>query len=472
MNKKRKANMTRRLPIVLTGLLFVAVATLADRAVFADAEGAVVVRAEPQRPDSTVTFETMTLDQVVDAALRANPQVHSTRARWEAMSERPAQEGALPNPTFQYGGMDDIDGGSWPNTDEKRFMVEQPFPWFGKRGLREKIAATEAETMGSEYDATVRDVIMMVKESYFELYSVQRSLDITRAEKNVLEQMQKIAEARYATGEVNQQDAVKAQAEVSMIEAKILDLEQEEIGFKGRLNQLLNRRADFPLGRAVTDPQRGVEFNAKNLFDLAEKTRPEIKDARLQIEREEDQHALVKKESFPDYRLGLEYRSFRRGEDMLMFTLGFDLPIWRNKNRAGVRESERMIESRRAGLETVEKQISFDVLDAYTKLLAGQRLADLYETALIPQAQARFDASEAEYRTGKANFLDLLESERFLLSARLMSATAEGQLGVLLARLERAVGTDLKDGVPSETQAPDGTPEQTPQQTPEHGHDE
>jgi cobalt-zinc-cadmium efflux system outer membrane protein len=73
----------------------------------------------------------------------------------------------------------------------------------------------------------------------------------------------------------------------------------------------------------------------------------------------------------------------------------------------------------------------------------------LYKTALVPQAEARFNASEAGYRTGKVDFLDLLESERFLLNARVMTVMAEGNVGMQLARLERAVGTDLKPSIDS-----------------------
>jgi outer membrane protein TolC len=83
------------------------------------------------------------------------------------------------------------------------------------------------------------------------------------------------------------------------------------------------------------------------------------------------------------------------------------------------------------------------VQDAQFKLLTAQRTLALYRDALVPQAEARFEASEAGYRTGKVDFLDLLESERFLLNARVMIAMAEGNIGVQHARLERAVGTEL-----------------------------
>jgi cobalt-zinc-cadmium efflux system outer membrane protein len=412
---------------------------------------AVALAAEPVEIVSSLT-----LDQVVAEALQKNPQLRSMRAKWEAMKERPVQERTLPNPMLAVKGENAPDNFSFPKTQETRVEVEQTFPWFGKLGLKGKVAEKEAEVMQREYEAMLREVMMMVKESYFDLYAVQRSLSITRSEEDVLKQMQKIAEAKYGVGEVTQQDVLKAQAEISMLQARILELEQQESVLKAKLNQLLNRRADSPLGLAVTEPQREFEFQADQLFGLAEKTRPEIKQARAQIERSQHERDLMKKEFFPDYRLGLEYGHMNSGytdfsgsENLLMFTVGIDLPVWQTKYRAGVREANKMIESTQAALEATEKQTSYDVQDASFKLLTARRTLDLYKTALVPQAEARFQASDAGYRTGKVDFLDLLESERFLLNARVMAVMAEGNVGMQLARLERAVGTDLKPGIDS-----------------------
>ena len=90
-----------------------------------------------------------------------------------------------------------------------------------------------------------------------------------------------------------------------------------------------------------------------------------------------------------------------------------------------------------------ERQSALDVQDAAFKLQTARSTLELYRMELIPQAQARFSASEAGYRTGKVDFLDLLESERFLLNAKIMAAMAEGTLGMQSARLERAIGTAL-----------------------------
>jgi cobalt-zinc-cadmium efflux system outer membrane protein len=228
-----------------------------------------------------------------------------------------------------------------------------------------------------------------------------------------------------------------------MLKARLLELEQQETVIVAKLNQLLNRRADAPLGLAVTAPAVVAEPELERLFTVAAASRPEIKAAQAEIDRSQHERALMQKEFLPDYRLGLEYRSFRTSEDQVMFTIGIDLPIWFTKYRAGVREAEKMLESSRAAKEATESQVALDVRDAQFKLLTARRTWELYQNALVPQAEMRFHASEAGYRTGQVDFMDLLESERFWLNARVMAAMAEGEVGRQAARLEWAIGAEL-----------------------------
>lgn len=399
---------------------------------------AATASAEPQEIASSLTLE-----QMVGTALQNNPQIRAMRARWEAAREKPVQERTLPNPEFTYMGMDSANSYSFPNTPEKRLELDQPFPWFGKLGLRGRVAEQDAKAMRREFEATQREVLMQVKENYFDLYAVQRTISITRAEVEVVRRMEQIAETKYATGTVPQGDVLKAQAEITMLKQRLLELDQQEATLKAKLNQLLDRPADSSLGLAVTEPTMEFRANAPDLFALAEKSRPEIQGAVAEVQRSQLEQQLIKKEFYPDYRLGVQYRDISDGDDMVMFIIGFDLPIWQTKYRAAEREAEKTVESNRAALDAVKKQTSFDVQDSNFKLLTAQRALDLYKGSLIPQAEARFSASEAGYRTGTVDFLDLLESERFLLNARVMEATAEGNVGMQLARLERAVGTDL-----------------------------
>src|SRR6266403_4198824 len=158
-----------------------------------------VVRSEPKEIASSLT-----LDQVLAEALRNNPQVRAMQAKWEAAQERPAQERTLPNPALTVKGGNGVDNFSFPRTQETRVGVEQTFPWFGKLDLRGKIAEKDAAIVHHEHEAMELEVVASVKEAYFDLYAVQLSMSITRAEEDVLKEIETIAESKYATGAVTQ----------------------------------------------------------------------------------------------------------------------------------------------------------------------------------------------------------------------------------------------------------------------------
>lgn len=73
-------------------------------------------------------------------------------------------------------------------------------------------------------------------------------------------------------------------------------------------------------------------------------------------------------------------------------------------------------------------------------LRATRQVLTLYREELIPQAEARRAASGIGYRTGKADFMEFVESERFALGVKMMVAMSEGAVGMRMARLERAIG--------------------------------
>ncbi len=200
----------------------------------------------------------LSIKDAVDWALRDNPELKAQQARWEAMQERPAQAVSLPNPMFAYSGMDMTDGGNWPNTEEKRFMVEQMLPWFGKRSLREGVAKKEAEAGQWELETLTRDIVMQVKESYFDLYAVQCAIAVTHEEEGVVQGIVKVAETMYTTGTRGQVDVIKAQTEITMLKQRLLELLAQETTLKAKLNSLLNRR-----GRAAGDcgdaPRGGLQ---------------------------------------------------------------------------------------------------------------------------------------------------------------------------------------------------------------------
>jgi cobalt-zinc-cadmium efflux system outer membrane protein len=129
------------------------------------------------------------------------------------------------------------------------------------------------------------------------------------------------------------------------------------------------------------------------------------------------------------------------GKNAFNFSIGINLPIWRDKYHARVVEAtERSIAERRDYVE-IRNDMEFSIRDQVVRLQTLQDQLDLYERVLIPQAEEALRSSEAAYETAQLGILDLLDSERFLLRSRLMLARYNADFLRALTDLERAVGT-------------------------------
>lgn len=391
-----------------------------------------------KQPDAPVP---LALGDAVSSALAGNPNLLAARSKWEAMQSRPAQAGAPENPMFTLRGMDMADGGDFPNANEKQFALEQPLTGFGKGRLRRQAAEYEAQAMEYEYETMALELALEVKETYYGLGSARQAQEIIHDETNVLARLAAVAQTAYAAGQSSQADVIKAQTEVTMLAPRLLDLTAQIHNLESKLNVLMGRGADEPLEIAPLPELADAAGAVDDLRGFAGKNRPEIKQAEAVLAQARIERTRMAREALPDYRLGVEYRTYRDNEpDMAMFMVSVDLPLWQGKIRAGKHETDQMVAAGQAALEAKRLQTELDVQQAWFNVQTARQTVRLYQDTLIPQARSRYEASEAGYRAGNVDFMDLLESERFLLESRIMAVMAAGEAGMQAARLDRALG--------------------------------
>jgi len=150
-----------------------------------------------------VKAEVVKLSSLVEEASENNPVIKASKTKWEASIMRPSQEGSLPNPII--GGriknvsFSDITLGEDPRSDIQAFVAQEiPFP--GKLSSKEKIAQKESESQRWLSDAISRKIIADLKETYFEWFFINKSIEITNRNKELLQKFTKIAEVKYEVG--------------------------------------------------------------------------------------------------------------------------------------------------------------------------------------------------------------------------------------------------------------------------------
>lgn len=361
---------------------------------------------------------------------------------------RPA--GALPDPTLSAGYMSGFlrppffPSGSTPDAF-RQFGVTQEIPYPGKLSLRTRIATAETDVARWQYEGARVDLIAELKAMYLEYRLADRSLAIVRRNKTLLEDMQRIAEARFAVGQGAQQDVLKAQLEVSMLLERITMLEREKVALQARINGLLYREPGTPVDPALTYEAAPLPGDVAELRRLAEQRYPALLRDERRIARSEQAVALARKEVLPDFGVNVTTQKFTNGMPwMYGVDLMIKLPIfWERKQRpmiaeaaAGLEASRRMRDNTRAiAVATVDEQ--------YATAMSSQRLLALYGQSLLPQARLTFESAQTAYQVGQVDFLSLLTNFTTILNYELGYERQTAQLHQALARLEPLTGLPL-----------------------------
>src|SRR5208283_5459371 len=182
----------------------------------------------------------LNLAKLVEEATERNPEILAARHTAEAKRARIPQAGAWADPTvsLSYGGnaLPPFTVMRGDPSSARQLMAEQMIPYPGKTHLRTEIASSDADAEKVAYEAVARRVAAEVKQAYFDLAYVDRSLAILQKDREVLEGFEKVAEIRYSVGKAAQQDVLRAQLEFTRLSQRGTMLNQQRRTLEAQLN--------------------------------------------------------------------------------------------------------------------------------------------------------------------------------------------------------------------------------------------
>ena len=183
------------------------------------------------------------------------------------------------------------------------------------------------------------------------------------------------------------------------------------------------------------------------------RTNPDLKALDFEISSQKLRIALAKKDYFPDVSLSVDYIDTAAstggrnpsddGKDPVVAMVSVNLPIWRDKLAAAVRQARhRRLAARHQKVQRTDRLHSQMKMIVYRFRDAARKIG-LYRDTLLPKARQSLKVTEASFRTGKASFIDLVDSQRILLDFELAYERALADHAQRLAELEMLVGQEL-----------------------------
>ena len=354
------------------------------------------------------------LDQLVSEALESNPEILAAQKRYEAARQRPSQESSLPDPMFSPGYASN--GAPWPGsrlgvepTSNIGFMVSQEIPGPGKRRLRGDIAAKEADVEFTRYETVRLSVVSRVKQAFHRLHHTYEALDVMQRGKNLLTEFLRVAEARYSVGKAMQADLFRTQTQLTILQTRILRMEQDRRAAQAELNSLLNRGPGSPVGVPTRGAVQPLSSTLDKILAEASASAPIIRREQKMIERSDLAVNLARKQFRSDYTIAAGYFNMGRMADMFQFRLDIPLPIYSGRKQTpAVHEQVHRLSEARRNYEAAQQDLQFRIREAYSQAETSFRLLTLYQDTVIPQAKLTTESSLSSYETGAADFLSVL----------------------------------------------------------------
>lgn len=360
-------------------------------------------------------------DVLVRTVLERNPNLEAARHAWRAAAARPAQAGALEDPTLSYG-LAPLSLGSGDVNFGQEIRVEQPLPYPGSRALRRAQAEAEAEVVLSDYRTALLELAATAALLFEDYRLVQRAIEINQEHLRLLQDFQEVAAARYAAGLASQQDPIQAEIEGAELLQRGIELDAEREGLAARINALLHRQPGLPLPLPGPDPAepRPALPSPEALEEAAIAARPEMAGRIAELRARQAGIDLARRQRKPDFGVMGSYNSmWMDAEHRWMAGVSVSLPVRRSRIAAAEAEAEARLAQAESERQRLEIEIRAGVRERLARLAEARRRVELYNDRLLPAVRDSIQAARAAFETGQASFLTVIEAERGLRRAQL-----------------------------------------------------
>lgn len=337
----------------------------------------------------------------------------------------------------------------------KQLQVMQMFPLAGKLALSGRVAEAQASGAGARAEEVRWEQRSRVAMAFYELYQADRVVAVAVETRRLLRDIAATAQTMYAVGDAQQADVLRARVEIARMTEEIVRMETMRTAMASRLRGLLDEPLDStrlsPALPALLDDLPSLEM----LVREAEDNRPMVRAGEADLGAATTAEELARREIWPDLQVGVQYGQQRGAMGigrMGSLMLGASIPVFARDRQLQMRtEAGAMREMARAELTAMRADTRARVAERYADFTRARTLRALYQTTVLPQAEAAVSSAYASYRVGDVNFMTLLENQMTVNQYRQELYALEAEQGKAIAELEMLVGRELMN---NNTRAP------------------
>ena len=409
--------------------------------------------ATAQQDQTTPETDTvLTLKEVVREVQAKNPAIASAQKLVDAQRKRVVQAGALPDPTVSVSYMGSATPFETMDGDPSSYRgitAMQMLPLGGKLALKRQMAQTEVAAAEADDLSVTRRLTADAKAAFYDYFYYSKALEITNRNKARLEQLADISEARYKVGKAMQSDVLRAHVEVSMLLQRAITLAQQRETAAARLNTLMGRAPAAPLPAPAEISKESLP--AINLLSsTANANDPMLHKEQSMVERNKIAVTMARKEYIPDLSVGYMYQQRTGMPDMYGMQFTVNIPVfYKSKQREGVEQAKLELASAEQSHHARELELQYELKQMHDQALNAGKMLDLYDKAIIPQAELALQSAESSYTVGNVDFLTVVTNFTTINGYQIDYYRQLADYETALARIEALTG-ELNQAGPKE----------------------
>ncbi|OGF48309.1 MAG: hypothetical protein A2452_12365 [Candidatus Firestonebacteria bacterium RIFOXYC2_FULL_39_67] len=374
---------------------------------------------------ASVSFyaEDSELLKLTGLALENNQEIKSLKEMVKTLEITSRKESALEEPKIGAG-IVNLPANSLSFNEEDMTMLEfkfmQMLPFPGKLGLMGLSAGFNVKIAEQELVKKKNEIKENVSKAYYDIVYLNKALDISEKNKQLLMNTVAIADEKYRSGTAMQSDVLKAQVEVSRMGLDINMLKQEKHSALALLSALLNEKKEITLENTVLERNK-TEINEEKVIAIALEDNPELKIAALGVEKNKADLDVAGSRLLPDFNLSLSYGlrqdnpvTGMKRSGMITLMLDMSLPFLWGSAGFEVKENEAEKEVKKAVYENTTNTITSMLKEIVSRISKNRANIELYESGILPQSRQNINISQEGYKSGKLDFLTLLDSQMTL----------------------------------------------------------
>jgi outer membrane protein TolC len=324
--------------------------------------------------------------------------------------------------------------------------VRQPIPAPGSLAARSEVRSREADVEESMVADRVRELSRDVDHALIDYAQASAMHHVHREHKLAADRVLSVARARYASGG-SITDVTQAEVEASRIEADIAQEDAKVEAGKARLNGLLVRAHDAPLGTISTVEPVTLGEPLSELLARARSLRPELRTVQArQAARQADVQVAKKEAAWPMLSVGALYFAPTNGMPSHGYgvSVSSSLPWLSAKASAEVRAASANALAVHDDISEVLAKINAEVATNAAAVQAAERRYQVLRDRAVPAGKRAWQAAASGYESGRTDMLMLLMARKSVAEVEVDVVEARTMLDHALVDLDWAVGRPVK----------------------------